>query len=120
MKEFFEIIALVFETAAVVVLVIGSIMSGGRYARQMLISAERHKAYRKLRVGFGRTLLVALDLLLTADIILTVTLEFSFDSLAMLGMLVVIRTFLHVFIEVEVTGHWPWQGWRASAGERPD
>lgn len=120
MKEFFEIVYLIFEAAAVVVLAIGSVISGGRYVQQIMIGTERHTAYKKLRIGFGRTLLVALDLLLTADIILTVTLEFSFNSLAMLGMLVAIRCFLHVFIEVEVTGHWPWQGWRASGGELPD
>ncbi len=120
MKEFFEITALVFEAAAVVVLVVGSVMSAGRYVKQLLIIAERHTAYKKLRVGFGRTLLVALDLLLTADIILTVTLDLSFASLAMLGMLVAIRCFLHVFIEVEVSGHWPWQGRRASGGGLPD
>ncbi len=120
MKEFFEIVYRTFEATAVVVLVIGSVISGGRYVQHLLIGTERHTAYRKLRIGFGRTLLVALDLLLTADIILTVTLEFSFDSLAMLGMLVAIRCFLHVFIEVEVSGHWPWQGWRASGGGLPD
>ena len=44
-----------------------------------------------------------------ADIILTVTLELSFDTLGMLGLLVLIRTFLHLILELEITGRWPWQ-----------
>ena len=54
--------------------------------------------------------MLALDLLVAADIILTVTLDLSFETLGMLGLLVLIRTFLHFVLELEVTGCWPWQG----------
>lgn len=52
---------------------------------------------------------MGLDLLVAADIILTVALEPSFESLGMLGLLVLIRTFLHFILELELTGRWPWQ-----------
>ncbi len=120
MKEFFEIAYRAFEVAAVIVLFIGSVICGGRYFQQILKTTDRNAAYRQLRTGFGRSLLVALDLLLIADIIVTVTLEFSYTSLATLGMLVAIRSFLHLFIEVEVSGHWPWQRWRVSDVKRHD
>jgi len=109
MTELFKIAVIAIEAAAVAVLLFGSILFMGRFIREMLRAVERHKAYREFRQGFGRTLLLALDLLVAADIILTVTLELSFETLGMLGLLVLIRTFLHLILEMEITGHWPWQ-----------
>ena len=109
MTELFKIAVIAFEAAAVAVMLIGSILFSGRFINGMLRATERHKAYREFRQGFGRTLLLSLDLLVAADIILTVTLELSFEALGMLGLLVLIRTFLHVILEMEITGHWPWQ-----------
>lgn len=109
MTELFKIAVIAFEAAAVMVLLCGSILFIGRFIIRMLRTTERHKAYREFRQGFGRTLLLALDMLVAADIILTVTLELSFDTLGMLGLLVLIRTFLHFILELEITGRWPWQ-----------
>jgi uncharacterized membrane protein len=65
----------------------------------------------------GRTLLLALDLLVAADIILTVALDLSFEALGMLGLLVLIRTFLHFILELEISGRWPWQGAHGAADD---
>ena len=56
---------------------------------------------------------------MVADIILTVTLELSFETLGMLGLLVLIRTFLHFILELEITGRWPWQH-HSQAADDPD
>jgi uncharacterized membrane protein len=109
MTELFKIAVIAFEAAAVVVMLIGSILFIGRFISGILRATERHKAYREFRQGFGRTLLLALDLLVAADIIMTVTLDLSFEALGMLGLLVLIRTFLHFILELEITGRWPWQ-----------
>jgi uncharacterized membrane protein len=109
MTELFKIAVIAFEAAAVVVMLIGSILFIGRFINGILRATERHKAYRDFRQGFGRTLLLALDLLVAADIIMTVTLDLSFEALGMLGLLVLIRTFLHFILELEITGRWPWQ-----------
>jgi hypothetical protein len=66
----------------------------------------------------GQTLLLALDLLVAADIILTITIDLSFETLGMLGILVVIRTLLHFVLELEVSGRWPWQGSPLASGEQ--
>jgi uncharacterized membrane protein len=63
---------------------------------------------------------MALDLLVAADIILTVTLDLSFEALGMLGLLVLIRTFLHFILELEVSGRWPWQAARRAADAPED
>ena len=110
MTQLFEMAVIAFEAIAVIVLLVGAVLSMGSFLMRLFRTKERHEAYRDFRQAFGRTLLLALDLLLAADIILTVTLDLTFESLGMLAMLVLIRTFLHFILELEVTGRWPWQG----------
>lgn len=45
--------------------------------------------------------------------------DLSYRSLGLLGGLVVIRTFLHMIIELELAGRWPWQH-GAPAEEKSD
>ena len=68
------------------------------------------QAYERFRVVLGKTLLIGLELLVAADIIRTVALDVTPKSLALLGGLVAVRTFLGWTLTVEVEGHWPWQG----------
>ena len=110
MLAFFKHAVIAFEPVAVIVMIIGAAFMLGRLVKGMLQGKKRHQVYRDFRHNFGRTLIIALDLLLAADIILTVTLDLSYKALGMLGLLVLIRTFLHFVLEVEVTGQWPWQG----------
>lgn len=116
MKELFEITVIVFETVAVLILIFGTVFLLGRCFKQLFQGNKPDQAYRAFRKGFGRSLILALDILVAADIILTVTLELSFETLGMLGLLVLIRTFLHFVLELEVTGRWPWQGAHESDG----
>jgi uncharacterized membrane protein len=109
MADIFKMAVIGFEAVAVLVLIFGTVAVTGRYIRHWRQKKDRETSYEEFRKGFGRILLLALDLLLAADIILTVTLDLTFKTLGMLGVLVVIRTFLHIFIEMELSGHWPWQ-----------
>lgn len=115
MAELFEKAVITFEVVAVAVLIFGTLFCLGRSIRQLFQGSKPHQVYRAFRQGFGRTLMLALDLLVAADIILTVTLDLSFETLGMLGLLVLIRTFLHFVLELEVTDRWPWQGSHKSA-----
>lgn len=54
-------------------------------------------------------LLLGLEILVAADIIRTIALEPSFSSVGVLGLLVIVRTFLSWSIVVELEGRWPWQ-----------
>ena len=71
-------------------------------------------AYEGYRVLLGRALLIGLELLVAADIIRTVALDSTPISLALLGGLVLVRTFLGWTLSVEVEGRWPWQGAKES------
>jgi uncharacterized membrane protein len=72
--------------------------------------AAGRRVYGLYRQRLGQALLVGLELLVAADIIRTVALDSTFQSIGLLGMLVLIRTFLSWSLEVEIDGRWPWQG----------
>ena len=114
MKEYLEMAVLAFEGAAVLVLIMGTVAWLVISARRLLQGNTAKEAYRTFRLGFGKSLLLALDIMLAADIILTATLDFTLEAVGTLGLLVLIRTFLHFVLEVEVTGRWPWQEPRAT------
>ena len=66
-------------------------------------------AIRQLKIHLGRALLLGLETLVAADIVRTVALEATLESVAILGLLVLIRTFLTWALVVEIEGRWPWQ-----------
>jgi uncharacterized membrane protein len=74
------------------------------------------EAYRIIRTVFGRSILLGLEFLVAADIIRTVAVQPSLQNVAVLGLIVLIRTFLSFSLEVELEGRWPWQ----QAGTRRD
>lgn len=65
--------------------------------------------YRLYRRQLGRSILLGLELLVAADIIRTVAITPTIQSVLVLGAIVVIRTFLSFSLELEITGRWPWQ-----------
>jgi uncharacterized membrane protein len=62
-----------------------------------------------LRQGLGHAILVRLELLVAAEIIRTVAIDPTFQSVGVLGLIVTVRTFLSWSLEVEINGRWPWQ-----------
>ena len=66
-------------------------------------------AFRVVRTVFGRSILLGLEFLVAADIIRTVAVQPSLENVAVLGLIVLIRTFLSFSLEVEIDGRWPWQ-----------
>lgn len=68
------------------------------------------------RSNLGRSILLGLEFLVAADIINTVAVEPSVQSLIVLAGIVLIRTFLSFSLEVEITGRWPWQ--RRASGDQ--
>lgn len=64
------------------------------------------------RSSFGRAILLGLEFLIAADIIDTVAVRPTLESVAVLGGIVLIRTFLSFSLELEIDGRWPWQSGR--------
>jgi len=61
------------------------------------------------RTVFGRSILLGLGFLVAAAIIRTVAVQPSLQNVAVLGLIVLIRTFLSFSLEVEIDGRWPWR-----------
>jgi uncharacterized membrane protein len=112
-----EAVVAVIDLAAVVVIAAGLVIVSLDAARRL----ARHEpgVYTGFRQRLGRIILLGLELLVAADIIRTVAIRPSVESLAVLALLVLVRTFLSFAIEVEITGRWPWQARDASRDRAP-
>lgn len=97
------------EVLAVVVIVGAIFYAMGHYLFQTAIRPEREDLYKQLKARLGYALILGLEILVAADIVRTVALEATLQSVAVLGLLVLIRTFLSWGLVVEIEGRWPWQ-----------
>ncbi|MFL6087424.1 MAG: DUF1622 domain-containing protein [Mycobacterium sp.] len=82
------------------------------------VRQEDGGAYEFFRRRLGRAILLGLEFLVAADIIRTVAVTPSGESVAVLGGIVLIRTFLSFSLQLEVTGAWPWQQRSAAAADK--
>ena len=78
-------------------------------AIRLLKKESKSDIFRELRQRLGGGILLGLEFLIAADIIHTVAVEATFESVGVLAVIVLIRTFLSFTLEVELTGRWPWQ-----------
>lgn len=67
------------------------------------------RAYPDLRRDLSRCILLGLEVLIVADIVRTIIVDPTFESVAVLGIIVVIRILLSFSLEVEIDGVWPWR-----------
>ncbi len=108
--DFYDTVEKVGQTidgAGVIVIIVGAPLAFA----SAVIRLTRHDAdvYRRFREQLGRTILLGLELLVAGDIVRTVAAKPSLTSVAVLGAIVLIRTFLSFSLEVEITRRWPWQ-----------
>ena len=75
-------------------------------------------SYEDLRRNLGRSILLGLEVLIVADIVRTIIVDPTLDSVAVLGVIVVIRILLSFSLEVEIDGAWPWQRLQIGSRER--
>ena len=100
-SELIEILAVIVIAVAVVVSMLGGLIVRFR--------SDGAAAFKTFKRYIARGLLIGLDLLIAADIIKTVTLEATLENIVILGLLVLIRTFLSWSLVLEIDGKWPWQ-----------
>lgn len=109
-------VAKVVEAVGVGILVFGGIGAFGRYAREL--TRRSAGAYTDLRRNLGRVILLGLEVLIIGDIIRTIVVEPTLESVGVLGAIVAIRIVLSFSLEVEIDGAWPWNRWRTQSGKR--
>lgn len=120
--EFTELMSKVaeaFEWAGVGILVVGALYVAFTAVGALL---RRQPAYEKARIRLGRTLLLSLEVLVAADVIKTVAVESTVESVVSLGVLVIVRTVLSLSIDAEVDGIAPWRKaqFKAQKAERAE
>jgi uncharacterized membrane protein len=107
----------ILEIGGAAVIFLGSIAATIAYLRLVLARVDPDERFRHFRTSLARSILLGLEFLVAADIVRTVTIDFSLNSLTVLAVLVLIRTFLSFALETEIEGHWPWQR-EPARGER--
>jgi uncharacterized membrane protein len=103
-----------FEALGAAILVVGVIWSFVLAAVAARRSGWSARTYLVLRQAFGGTLLLGLEVLVAADLLRTVAVAPTLDSVLVLGLIVVIRTVLSFSLETEIEGVAPWR--RAMTG----
>ena len=107
--EWIDFAALAIELIAVLIIVITIVYALVRYMIQSIRTSEVESHYQDLKVRLGKALLLGLEILVAADIIRTVALEATLESVLVLGLLVLIRILLSWALVVEIDGTWPWK-----------
>ncbi len=102
---FVETVGLVIDGAGVLVIVVGILTA----LLRTVLGPPVTDPYRRFRQDLGRGILLGLEFLVAADIIRTVAVTPTLQSVAVLGLIVLIRTFLSMALQVEVEGRLPWQ-----------
>jgi uncharacterized membrane protein len=83
-----------------------------RGAVRYIYQLDKPGAYESYKHQMGRSLLLGLEFLVAGDVVRTVALDPTLTNVGVLGLLVLIRTFLSWSLTVEIEGHWPWQAGR--------
>ena len=102
-------VAKAIELVGIAIIAVGAVINLALFAGRAFNREERSEAMATLRSNFGRSILLGLEFLIAADIINTVAVTPTLQSVIVLGAIVIIRTFLSFSLELEIEGRWPWQ-----------
>jgi uncharacterized membrane protein len=103
--RYLRVVGLGIEVAAAAIIVGGLAWSSYVYLTRRMAEPQ----YEAYKIRIGRSLLLGLEVVVAADIVKTIAVAPTLPSLAVLGGLVVIRTFLSWTLVLEIEGRWPWQ-----------
>lgn len=111
-------ITLGIETAGIVVILVAVISATVMFVAALAVGRRNlRSAYHSYRTRLARGILLGLEFLVAADIIGTVAVDPTLRNVSILGLIVLIRTFLSFSLETEIEGRWPWKrGPRDEAG----
>lgn len=107
LRDYIELTAKIIESLGVIIIAAGSIFFIFRFV--ILLFLGREKSFKTLRMELGRAILLGLEILVAADIIATVSTEPTMNSVLVLALIVLIRTFLSFSLQAELEGKFPWQ-----------
>ncbi len=100
-----ETIGLIIDAVGVLGITFGIIYSSVNFVSNL----SNRDAYPKFRESLGKVILLGLEFLIAGDIIRSVVVEPSVESVSVLALVALIRTILSIALQMEITGRWPWQ-----------
>jgi uncharacterized membrane protein len=113
-EEVIEAAVRVVEVIGAAIMVLGGLAALVGGIPWAIRPATRSAAYERMRRNLGRSILLGLEVLIVADIIRTIVVEPTVESVLVLGAIVIIRVLLSFSLEVEMDGVWPWARWRTT------
>ena len=112
-QHYVEFTGTLMEGVGVAIILFGARLATGWFLFA-IIQQGVHGGYHSYRQVLGRAILLGLEFLVAGDIIRTVAVTPTLESVIVLAIIVIIRTFLSMTLELELEGHWPWQRGRPS------
>src|SRR4051795_8921496 len=106
-RQLMEIVGTAVDGVGVFIVAAGALVATAR-----LLVRSRHNAgnyYVSYRQDVGRAILLGLEFLIAGDLIRTVVVAPTMQNVAVLGLIVLIRTFLSLSLQLEIEGRLPWQ-----------
>jgi len=99
-------------------IMLGVLVSSAIYFMR-LSQGRSTDSYQRFRADLGRGILIGLELLIAADILRSLVISPTLESIAVLAGIVFVRTFLSFSLQVEIDGHWPWSRTALSKAQPP-
>ena len=106
-RQLMEIVGTAVDGVGVFIVAAGALVATAR-----LLVRSRHNAgnyYSSYRQDIGRAILLGLEFLIAGDIIRTVVVAPTIQNVLVLGLIVLIRTFLSLSLQLEIEGRLPWR-----------
>ena len=116
-EQVISAVVLVIEGFGAAILVVGGAVAFLVAIPKALRADTRAVAYQDLRRNLGQAILLGLEVLIVADIIRTILVTQTVESVLILATIVLIRILLSFSLEVEIDGAWPWNRWRLASGQ---
>ena len=113
--EFISDVVKIVEAVGAAIMVLGGLVALVVYAAAAVRPTTRPGSYQRLRQSLGRLILLGLEVLIVGDIVRTIVVDPTIQSVTVLGMIVLIRIVLSFSLEVEIDGTWPWSRWKLDA-----
>lgn len=101
--------AALIEAFGVTIITLAALYSLCHAIMRLIRREDKESVFQEVRQRLGRGILLGLEFLIAADIIYTVAVELTFETVGALALVVLIRTFLSFTMEVELNRKWPWQ-----------
>jgi uncharacterized membrane protein len=101
------------------IMVVGALGAFIVFASRTARAGAAPESYDELRRNLGRFILLGLEVLIVADIVRTIIVDPTLESVTVLAIIVVVRILLSFSLEVEIDGLWPWRRWQLTRTRNP-